>query len=138
MLKISFQKKLKNANVACITLDGEFDQDDSLESFLINQGWLSNNELEPFDEISENQINKFDLFIFILRSKKYNTPKNFINSNNELYKKLRKLPSMTIGVGENSKGSLSIRNVPEKNQKILSIISFLKKPFEIMYNISFT
>ncbi len=76
-------------------------------------------KLEPFDEISENQINKFDLFIFILRSKKYNTPKNFINSNNELYKKLRKLPSMTIGVGENSKGSLSIRNVPEKNQKIL-------------------
>lgn len=126
----------RHFTVAVVSFDSTYD-DGGIECLLINQVGFAHESIIDLDDLPKNSERKFDLVIYIHRTKKNRAISEFLEVLNRFKEKFIGVPSLKVNIIEHvNKSILKVRNISQNNNFrniIESVVGHLGK----MYNISF-
>jgi len=126
----------RNFNVAVVSFDGTYD-DGFIEFLLINKVGFAHESIIDLDDLPTNSERKFDLVIYIHRTKKNRTISEFLEILNRFKGKFIGVPSLKVNIMEHiNKSVIKVRNISQNNN-FRDIIESVAGHLGKMYNISF-
>lgn len=126
----------ENFHIAVVSYDSTYD-DGGIENLLINQAGFPHANIIDLYDLPRNPEKKFDLVIYVHRSKKSRKIYEFLEVFNQFKEKFAGVPSLKINIIERiNKRILKVRNI-SRGSKIQNIVEAVTSHLEKMYNISF-
>lgn len=136
MANIPLVKIPRDFYTAVVSYDSTYDEG-GVECLLVNQVGFPHANIIDLHDLPKNSEKKFDLVIYIHRSRKDRKISDFLRVLYRYKEKFIGVPSLKVNIMEcDNRGFLKVRNVSRDN-KIFDIIEAVSGHLGKMYNISF-